>query len=517
MPPEFPKWQDPPVHEAAKRLPTMTAEELKELAADIKANGLEQPIVLWRDNREEAKGAKGPFPVYLLDGRNRLAALKLLGITDPREAKPGHNRDLTVQTVDAIQETMALGKGGATASSWREWVDPVAYVLSANVRRRHLTREQRDEAITELHERGLSTREIAQATGVAKSTVARVTKEQVPQMGQVTGKDGKSYPAKRPVQARNTGQSEWYSPASLVEAARRVMGGIDLDPASCEVANQVVQASRYYTAQDDGLDRTNAWKGRVWMNPPYAKPACGQFCDRLAREHATGNVEQACVLVNNATETDWFQGLAHWATALCIHKTRVKFWHPDRKSGNALQGQAILYLGENAEAFQREFAEFGQVTLLSPEPGEGEDIGDCPGCGAGGKYGHMPGCQAEAAEVAPKPVRAAEPAPKQPDESDSPEWEALEGHLADLAGAIAGVRYGDHPQENRGETYASADALVVLALTALRRVAKPKGKGVTIPDLAGAIATSLAPQGRVADLQEAMTIVITEWVKEAAA
>ena len=60
--------------------------------------------------------------------------------------------------------------------------------------------------------------------------------------------------------------AEHYTPAAYVEAARYVLGGIDLDPASCAMANATVQAKHYYTKDDDGLD--NPWHGLVYLNPP---------------------------------------------------------------------------------------------------------------------------------------------------------------------------------------------------------------------------------------------------------
>ena len=172
--------------------------------------------------------------------------------------------------------------------------------------------------------------------------------------------DGKTYtvePQKAHV-AQNSGDNEWYTPSPFILAAEAVMGDIDLDPASSEIANEAVNATTFFTEQDNGLEKP--WFGRVWMNPPYAQPLVTQFCERLAQFYKSGKVTEAIVLINNATETAFFQDLAVHASAVCFPRGRVRFWHPNKVSSAPLQGQAILYLGEQPEVFCEEFAQFGR-------------------------------------------------------------------------------------------------------------------------------------------------------------
>ena len=158
--------------------------------------------------------------------------------------------------------------------------------------------------------------------------------------------------------SRNTGDNEWYTPKEYIDAARHAMGCIDVDPASTEEANAVVKAARFYTAEEDGLTWT--WVGNIWMNPPYASDLIGAFTSKLCAEFQSGHVTQACVLVNNATETRWFQEMAMIANGIVFPAKRVRFWHPDKESA-PLQGQAIIYLGNNAKAFYDNFSTFGVV------------------------------------------------------------------------------------------------------------------------------------------------------------
>ena len=93
---------------------------------------------------------------------------------------------------------------------------------------------------------------------------------------------------------------EWYTPNAVVEAAREAMGAIDLDPASCAEANEIVRAGAFYSRADNALARP--WYGKVWLNPPFGRHA-PLFVARLS----AGEIEQACLLLpQNSLCTAWF-------------------------------------------------------------------------------------------------------------------------------------------------------------------------------------------------------------------
>ena len=170
----------------------------------------------------------------------------------------------------------------------------------------------------------------------------------------------------RITQRQSTGHQDWGTPTYILDAARVAMGGgFDLDPASNPTANEKVRAAKIYTRADDGL--IWPWYAeRLWMNPPYDRKSMPLFIDKLLTEWHFGNVQQACVITNNATETRWAQALAKAASAVCLLDGRVAFDLMDAETGQYvpndmgnLTGQIVWYLDQDSNP-----AEFGVAFAL---------------------------------------------------------------------------------------------------------------------------------------------------------
>ena len=155
---------------------------------------------------------------------------------------------------------------------------------------------------------------------------------------------------------------EWYTPAKYLEAAREVMGSIDLDPASSKMANEIVKAPEYITQDDepDGLNQN--WHGNVWLNPPYGKGS-GLFTTKLVEEYESGRVNSAILLLNAyGFDTIWFQPL--WKYTICFTNHRVEFYSPQRESGGPANANIFIYMGNDAEKFRSVFNEIGYIVRL---------------------------------------------------------------------------------------------------------------------------------------------------------
>ena len=119
------KWrQHFKVHPAADVFPMMPDDELMKLGDDIKANGLKTPIEVRRHGRLDDKGVYS-YDLEVIEGRSRLEAMQRAGIE--------------------------LGKSDITEIELEDDA-VVAYVISANIHRRHLTKQQQVELIIAAHE-----------------------------------------------------------------------------------------------------------------------------------------------------------------------------------------------------------------------------------------------------------------------------------------------------------------------------------------------------------------------------
>lgn len=161
---------------------------------------------------------------------------------------------------------------------------------------------------------------------------------------------------------------EWKTPIEWLDAARALFGGvIDIDPASNDLAQEIVRAGRHYTKDENGLDRSwcqpDDTPANVWCNPPYSTALVQAFTYKAIEEYRAGNANQVLVLVNNCTDTQWFYALAQQFPVM-FSRGRVGFWYedPDDKTPTR-QGQAIFYFGPDAERFYTCFAHLAYAPI----------------------------------------------------------------------------------------------------------------------------------------------------------
>lgn len=179
---------------------------------------------------------------------------------------------------------------------------------------------------------------------------------------------------------------DWYSPKDYVEAARHVMGQIDLDPASDEKANVVIQAKTFYTKEMNGLQKM--WNGRVFLNPPGGM--VNQFWLKLmdslwTMSDGLKGVEEFVWIGFSLEQLQTLQmiddGLNTPLTySMCVPKKRIAFVENEAKREARLQkclkegktfkekvspthANYVSYHGPHKMKFLQVFEQFGEVKI----------------------------------------------------------------------------------------------------------------------------------------------------------
>jgi ParB family chromosome partitioning protein len=157
---------------------------------------------------------------------------------------------------------------------------------------------------------------------------------------------------------------EYYTPPVFVEAARNVLGRIDLDPASCMAANEIVQADYYYSLEKEENGLELPWHGSVYLNPPFK--TVRHWVDKLELEKSKGHITDCVFLCKAALGYKWYEAL--WRKyPTCLVRERIQFINGP---GQAKQATSFMYVGGSIQKMWRFVSEFGKFgRMIAPEKG----------------------------------------------------------------------------------------------------------------------------------------------------
>lgn len=340
-------------HKYAELFPLIQNADFEEFKIDIAENGLREPIWLY-----EGK---------ILDGRNRYRACLETSTELKTREYEGHDPigfvlslNLKRRHLDTAQRAMVASRLATLEVGANQHVEISTPSQSKAANLLNVSRESVVSARKVLDQ---GTHELIQkvdAGELAVSTAAKIAELPEEEQTEIVSLS-KEEIKKHVLAMKHTGDEESYTPSAYIESAVEVMGKIDLDPASNEMAQLTVNADHFYTAESDGL--TKEWRGKVWMNPPYTARVINVFISKLVSHYAAGEVTEAIVLTNNNTDTSWFHEAANNAAAVCFTSGRINFLKRDGAKSSPTNGQSFIYFGKNIDLFKTVFSKHGLVMV----------------------------------------------------------------------------------------------------------------------------------------------------------
>ena len=250
-------------HAIANIFPLIEGKAFDDLVSDVSTNGIREPV--WTYEGE------------ILDGRNRWRAAQQAGVDCPIREYDGndpigfvvslnlHRRHLSESQRGMVAASIANLSNGQKTSSANLQSTPVTQTEAAemlNVSPRTVAsaakvKEQgAPDVVAAVNAGEMSVSLAAQYVSTPSEIKSEVVAEMPDAPVSVIAKEA----VKRAHVANNSGNNEWYTPAKYIDMARTVMGSIDTDPASSEIANRTVQAATIYTADDDGRTKKVGWQ-----------------------------------------------------------------------------------------------------------------------------------------------------------------------------------------------------------------------------------------------------------------
>lgn len=156
-------------------------------------------------------------------------------------------------------------------------------------------------------------------------------------------------------------RQDWLTPPKPLGRVRQVSrtGSIGLDPCGHPHSHVNANTTWLLARGEDGLIRSWAGHGLVFVNCPYARGVIAQWATKIAEEGRAG--VEIVALLPARVDAAWFQHL--WrAAAVCFWRGRIKF--VGAKSAAPFPS-VFVYYGEHTDTFVAAFSDSGKIWVLA--------------------------------------------------------------------------------------------------------------------------------------------------------